>query len=111
MNIEEIKNQLLKEKEELELLLENQERETKEILSEQETATDILADIYEYKQEAHLTKEALEERIRAINKALDKINNGTYGICENCGKLIEEPRLKIDPTIYLCRECSIKKNF
>ncbi len=110
MNLDEIKNKLIKEKEELELLLENQEKEAREILTEPESATDIIADVYEYKQEAHLTKEALEERINEINKALDKINKGTYGICENCQKNIEETRLKIDPAAYLCRDCSLKKN-
>lgn len=110
MNLEEVKNKLIKERKEIELLLEDQKREEREILTESESATDIIADIYEFKQEAHLTKEALEERIKEINKALDKIDKGTYGICENCQKNIEETRLKINPAAYLCRECSLKKN-
>jgi DnaK suppressor protein len=109
MNLEEIKNKLIKEREELRLLLENQTKEIAQILDETESAADLLADIYEYKQESHLNTEALEARLKEVEKALEKIEKGTYGICENCGKVIEEMRLKIDPSAYLCRQCSLKK--
>jgi DnaK suppressor protein len=110
MNLDEIKNKLLKEKEELKILLESQKEEFSEIAVETESAADIIADVYEYKQETHLTKEALELRIKEIDKALDKIEKGTYGICEECGGIIEEVRLKIDPATYLCRQCALKQN-
>jgi RNA polymerase-binding transcription factor DksA len=33
------------------------------------------------------------------------LNEGTYGICEHCGKAINEGRLEAIPTARLCRDC------
>lgn len=44
----------------------------------------------------------LEQSIEMINRALKKIENGTYGHCEKCGQLISEERLKIMPTATKC---------
>jgi len=40
-----------------------------------------------------------------VNHALDKINNGTYGICEKCGKTIEKERLLALPYTTFCVNC------
>jgi len=45
------------------------------------------------------------EELRFINVALDKISNGTYGICEECGGQIEAPRLKALPYAVMCLKC------
>ncbi|WP_028950824.1 TraR/DksA family transcriptional regulator [Sulfurihydrogenibium subterraneum] len=42
------------------------------------------------------------EIIKAIEEALERIHNGTYGICEVCGKEIEEERLEAIPWTTLC---------
>jgi RNA polymerase-binding protein DksA len=42
------------------------------------------------------------EILRAIDDALERIKNGTYGICEVCGKEIEEERLQAVPWTTLC---------
>lgn len=39
----------------------------------------------------------LELRLRDVNRALKKIEEQTYGICEKCGKPIEEERLRAVP--------------
>ncbi|MGQ9628862.1 MAG: TraR/DksA family transcriptional regulator [bacterium] len=44
----------------------------------------------------------------AIETALDKIENGTYGKCVSCGKFIGEKRLLALPFAQLCVDC--KKN-
>jgi DnaK suppressor protein len=41
--------------------------------------------------------EQLETRYRNINRALGKIADGTYGICELSGEPIEEERLAANP--------------
>jgi DnaK suppressor protein len=107
MNLEEIKNKLEKEREELLLILRSYEKEAEEILKEPVSATDEMADRYEFKEEIHLRKEILESRLSTIEKALRKIDEGKYGFCEECGGKIEETRLKVDPAAVLCRECSI----
>jgi len=43
--------------------------------------------------------------IKKINKALQKIEEGSYGICEACGKDIEEKRLMARPEATLCIRC------
>lgn len=40
-----------------------------------------------------------------IERALGKIDNGTYGICEKCGKEIPRARLKVLPHAPLCVAC------
>ncbi len=46
-----------------------------------------------------------EDRLEAVDRALDKMATGRYGICEHCGKRIEEERLEAIPWATLCRRC------
>ncbi|HSM90338.1 MAG TPA: RNA polymerase-binding protein DksA, partial [Desulfobacterales bacterium] len=43
--------------------------------------------------------------IKKIKQALDRIENGTYGICESCGEEISVKRLKARPVTTQCIEC------
>ena len=43
--------------------------------------------------------------IGKIKEALERIDDGTYGICELCGEDISEPRLKARPVTTLCIDC------
>ncbi len=43
--------------------------------------------------------------IDKINEALDRIENGNYGICEKCEEKISEGRLRARPVTTLCIEC------
>ncbi len=47
--------------------------------------------------------------IKKIKTALEKIDRGTYGICENCGKEIGIERLKARPVTTLCIECKSRQ--
>lgn len=40
-----------------------------------------------------------------IREALDRIENGEYGICEECGEDISEQRLMARPMTTLCIDC------
>ncbi len=40
-----------------------------------------------------------------VDRALEKIQEGTYGVCGNCGKSIEAARLKALPHASLCISC------
>jgi RNA polymerase-binding transcription factor DksA len=53
----------------------------------------------------HLIERGLEE-IKEINMALERMADGTFGICEICGKRIQSKRLKALPAARLCRECA-----
>jgi DnaK suppressor protein len=41
-----------------------------------------------------------------VARALEKINDGTYGICDRCGVLIPEERLEARPWSVLCVRCA-----
>ena len=44
-----------------------------------------------------------------IDRALEKIEDGTFGRCEDCGQNIAVPRLKAIPTARLCVPCQEKQ--
>jgi RNA polymerase-binding transcription factor DksA len=67
-----------------------------------------LADRSEDFEERSGTTEVLGARLEDINHALDKISNGTFGICEICGNLIEEDRLEANPAARTCKACMEK---
>jgi RNA polymerase-binding protein DksA len=43
-----------------------------------------------------------------IEEALRRLNEGTYGICEECANVIEMPRLKALPFVSKCIGCQSK---
>jgi len=43
--------------------------------------------------------------LREVDEALDRIEEGTYGICEGCGKPIAVRRLEIKPFAKYCVQC------
>jgi DnaK suppressor protein len=43
--------------------------------------------------------------VEEIDHTLAKMGNGTYGICENCGRLIVKARLEALPYARLCIDC------
>lgn len=49
---------------------------------------------------------AMELRLQAVNQALEKIEKGTYGICEKCGQPIDEKRLEVYPDVKTCTKCN-----
>lgn len=49
---------------------------------------------------------ALENNLKKVIEALNKMENGTYGICENCDQEIDIERLKINPSAKTCIKCN-----
>lgn len=46
-----------------------------------------------------------KNNLQKIDEALRKIDEGTYGICEDCGEPISEQRLRILPFAIYCTDC------
>jgi DnaK suppressor protein len=44
----------------------------------------------------------IRDLIEKIDKALERIEDGTYGLCERCGRPIEKARIKALPYASLC---------
>ncbi|MDQ4148751.1 MAG: TraR/DksA C4-type zinc finger protein [Actinomycetota bacterium] len=59
-----------------------------------------------FEREKHLSiANNVQDLIDKSNKALEKIEQGSYGICESCGKPISLDRLKALPHALMCIEC------
>lgn len=44
-----------------------------------------------------------------IDEALDRLEDGVYGLCAECGLEIDEERLKVKPFAVFCVSCKTKK--
>jgi len=47
--------------------------------------------------------------IKKIKKAIERIDNNTFGICETCGEDIAIKRLKARPVTTQCIDCKTKE--
>jgi len=72
-------------------------------------ATDTEAKEQAGHQRIEAIKNELGKTLVRIRKALTKIKIGKYGMCENCGKMIDTERLAAIPTAVLCVDCQKKK--
>ena len=70
-----------------------------------EDLVDAAADIYE-RSKALSFIYSLQEKLGQLNHAIEKIENGSYGICEMCGQPIPAERLEIVPETTLCVKCA-----
>lgn len=52
---------------------------------------------------------AHKDTLQRIDEALRKLDEGTYGICEDCGEAISEQRLKILPFAIYCTDCQERR--
>ena len=53
--------------------------------------------------------DTLERERKDIVTTLEKIQNNSYGKCENCSSAINPARLKAMPTAFLCITCANKR--
>ena len=53
--------------------------------------------------------EELQAKLTALDNALLRIADGTYGFCTNCHKMIDTDRLAVLPTATLCLTCESEK--
>ncbi|MGW1535081.1 TraR/DksA C4-type zinc finger protein [Streptomyces aureus] len=49
------------------------------------------------------------EMLEQTERALDRLDAGTYGLCENCGNAIGKARMQAFPRATLCVECKQKQ--
>lgn len=65
------------------------------------------------RQDSMLAQETAKEavrrkhlRLKLLHEALNKMDEGTYGICPNCGDEIDHARLESQPEALLCARCA-----
>jgi DnaK suppressor protein len=49
---------------------------------------------------------SLQEHLDDVERALTKLDEGSYGVCESCGNSIGEARLEAMPATRYCIECA-----
>ncbi len=54
-------------------------------------------------------RQEITRKIIQTRKALARVKIGKYGICEDCGKMIDTDRLMIYPEATLCKSCAAKR--
>lgn len=83
-----------------------------------ETPPDMGDDVDEFEEEGEEaqefgvnlgTDELVKTRLQNVREALQKIEKGMYGICEQCGKTIGSDVLRVDPESELCKTCKEQK--
>jgi DnaK suppressor protein len=72
-----------------------------ELSGEEADPTDTADKIEELVTNVPLVEE-LEERKKEIDSALERMEQGTYGTCEKCGKEIPLDRLEANPAARTC---------
>lgn len=62
-----------------------------------------------FEREKNLTlQRTLQGSLELVNQALARMDHGTYGTCDNCGRPIAEKRLRALPEAQYCIECQSK---
>jgi len=92
--------------------LEDQSGQTvSELMLEQDREIEVLADSsIQMNWAVTLRLRSRESRlIKKIKAALERIGDGTYGICETCGEDISIKRLMARPVTSKCIECKEKE--
>jgi len=54
-------------------------------------------------------KDRERKLITKVKEALDRIDDGTFGICESCGRPISEKRLMVRPVTTQCIDCKTEE--
>ncbi|MBM3256894.1 MAG: hypothetical protein FJY98_00990 [Candidatus Liptonbacteria bacterium] len=102
-NLSQYKTEL--EKQKANLLEQIASHSTPEIMGNDVDSGDEETDEAEEQGNRLAIAQGLREDLTEIETALEKIQRGTYGICERCGKTIETEVLATAPESAMCRAC------
>jgi RNA polymerase-binding protein DksA len=107
------REQLLAEMARLEAELDEIERRTAhidesdratELSSYEDHPADLASETFEREKDLAIG-ESVEHLLHKVISALEKIDRGTYGLCDACGRPIKKARLKALPFATLCLDC------
>ena len=61
--------------------------------------------VNEWREIGFATRELLVDRVNRLSSALDRLDNGEYGTCVECGEAIVPARLRVMPEVETCVRC------
>lgn len=64
---------------------------------------DVATETFEREKDLSIL-ESLEHELRELGAALQRVDDGTYGVCESCGDAIPEERLEAQPAARSCAD-------
>lgn len=112
--IQELKEKLLEEKGKIEKSLSVLGKPTKKEGDYETAFKEIGTDLDENASEVEeyvddlAVEQSLEAQLKELNEALKEIEDGTYGICKNCGETMSLERLRVYPAARTCIKCAKK---
>jgi len=59
----------------------------------------------EWREIGYATRELLVDRVNRLSSALDRLKDGEYGTCAECGETIAPARLRAMPEVETCVRC------
>lgn len=109
MNLEHFRNKLTAQRQHLEKEIQYylQVDPYRENLRTTEIQDDAITEI-EGHDRLSATSEELKKDLQDVDRALERFEQGVYGVCVSCGNKIEEERLEAIPTALMCLACQKK---
>lgn len=113
LDAEKFRKQLLEERERLveqakhfqrRASAEDQSDESSELADYDNHPADAATETFEREKDLAIDQNTTQ-LIENIDRAIEKIDNGTYGICDRCGNVISKARLEALPYAAFCIEC------
>jgi RNA polymerase-binding protein DksA len=75
-----------------------------ELSSYEDHPADLASETFEREKDIAIA-ESVESLLNQVDTALEKVERGTYGTCDACGRPIKKARLQALPFATLCLEC------
>ncbi len=112
MNFASLRKRLIKEKTEIEKYLKSQLDTEGKIGEDWSSPKDLEDWAYVTRMENNFSIKSRKKLVtlKEIEHAIKKMDQGKYGVCENCGKPIEMERLELLPWTRYCAACAMKNS-
>jgi DnaK suppressor protein len=107
--LETYKNRLLERQEQLQAIVSRAEADGRE--ADEEVANDVADKASNSYTKEFLFKKSNDDRfiMTLIAEALDRMKDGTFGVCVHCGNEVQSKRLEAVPWARHCFECQEKQ--
>jgi len=97
---------LIRQQRELEALLDSAQTDTRPVALDQQSVGRVSRiDAIQQQQMAVASQQQAAAQLRLGERALQRIENGDYGECQDCGETIAFARLQAQPGTRLCIDC------